>query len=376
MSTAMRNVITLLLAALVSASALAQTGSPRKLQELEEIVVTGRYPGPPLWKVSKGDHALWILPLIDMYPRKMDWDSRRVERLVAQSQEYLMQPSVRDGMSAAVNPLVIFPLIFRANNIYVAGTQLPKGKTLSKMMPAELYRRFQALRSRYFPRKINVDHMTVMMASETLQSEVLERENLQVLHKGGVPPVIFEKLQKWLKANKSIRRVMPSATGPGYALTSKDIKAMTKAMEKGVKSPEFAAWGVECMTQMVTYFERDLTPVKARANAWALGRIEGLINPMPLYQRGDSCSGSMEMVSQWPAAKQLREENPKLFAALTADRAPLVKQSRERWVAAAEKALENNTTTFSMLPIEDVLDKEGLVAQLEAKGYKVEISAE
>lgn len=376
MNAAMRKIATLLLVAIASASALAQTASTKKLQELEEIVVTGRFPGPPLWKVSKGDHALWILPLIDMYPRKMDWDSRRVERLVAQSQEYLLQPSVREGFTGAVNPLVIFSLIFRANNIYVAGTQLPKGKTLSKMMPPELYRRFQALRSRYFPRKINVDHMTVMAAGETLQSEVLEHENLQMLHQGGVPPVIFEKLQKWLKANKSIRQVMPSVTGPGYVLTSKDIKVMAKAIEKGVKSPEFAAWSVECMTQLVTWFERDLGPVKRRANAWARGHVEGLINPLPLYQRGDACSMSMERVKEWPVAKQLRKDNPQLFAALTVDRAPLVKQSREQWVAAAEKALENNTTTFAMLTINDVLDKDGLVAQLEAKGYKVEISAE
>lgn len=33
------------------------------LDELTEVVVTGRFPGPPLWKVSKDDHVLWILPL-------------------------------------------------------------------------------------------------------------------------------------------------------------------------------------------------------------------------------------------------------------------------------------------------------------------------
>jgi hypothetical protein len=151
---------------------------------------------------------------------------------------------------------------------------------------------------------------------------------------------------------------------------------MAKAVEKGVKSPEFAAWSVECMEQNVTYFERDLAPVKKRANAWALGHVEGLINPMPLYQRGDACSGSIEKMSEWPVVKQFRKENPTLFAALTVDRAPMVKKSREQWVVEAEKALENNTTTFAMLTINDVLDKEGLVAQLEARGYKVEISAE
>jgi flavin-binding protein dodecin len=84
----------------------------------------------------------------------------------------------------------------------------------------------------------------------------------------------------------------------------------------------------------------------------------------------------MRMMGEWPAFQKLRRENPKLFAGLTPDLPSLMKQARERWLVAAEKALERNTTTFSMLTINDVLDKDGLVAQLEAKGYKVEISAE
>ncbi len=370
----MKKIFTLFLGALVSASALAQTSSTKPPQELEEIVVVGRYPGPPLWKVSKGNHALWILPLVDMYPRKLEWDSRRVERLVAQSQEYLTQPSVGAGVTVS-NPLLLFPLIFRANNIYVRATQLPKGKTLSKMMPVELYRRFQALRSRYFPRKINVDTMTVVMATSTVQGEILEHENLQLLYQGG-PPVVTDKLQKWLKANKSIRRVTPSANSAMFRLTSKDTKIVTKATEKVLASPEFAAWSVQCLEHVITYFERDLEPVKKRANAWALGRIEGLINPTPLFNGNDACSNTAMMRNEWPAVKQLREEHPKLYAALTPDMVALKKQSRERWVAAAENALESNTTTFAMLTINDGLDKGGLVAQLEARGYKVEISAE
>jgi hypothetical protein len=272
------------------------------------------------------------------------------------------------------NPLLIFPLIFRANNIYVKATQLPKGKTLSKMMPADLYGRFQALRSRYFPRKPNVGTMTVVAATGTLQSEILEQENLQVLYTGG-PPVITDKLRKWLNANKSIRYAWPSA-GSTFALSGKDSRVLARATEKVLASPEFAQWSVACLAHVITYFERDLEPVKKRANAWAMGRIEGLINPTPLFNGSDVCSDTEMLKNEWPALRQLREEHPKLFAALTPDVAALKKQSRERWLAAAEKALERNTTTFGMLTINDVLDKDGLVAQLEAKGYKVEISAE
>jgi hypothetical protein len=65
------------------------------LDELGEVVVVGRLPGPPLWKISKGEHVLWILPLIDAYPKKMEWESARVEALIAQSQEYIERPRWR-----------------------------------------------------------------------------------------------------------------------------------------------------------------------------------------------------------------------------------------------------------------------------------------
>jgi hypothetical protein len=54
----------------------------------------------------------------------------------------------------------------------------------------------------------------------------------------------------------------------------------------------------------------------------------------------------------------------------------LRQRSGQKWLSAAEEALSRNTTTFAMLPVNEVLDPDGLVAQLEARGYSVEISAE
>ena len=48
-------------------SALAQNGA----DAIDEVVVVARMPGPPLWKVSSGDHALWIFPHIVIVPKEM-----------------------------------------------------------------------------------------------------------------------------------------------------------------------------------------------------------------------------------------------------------------------------------------------------------------
>lgn len=47
----------------------------------EEIIVTGRQPGPPLWKVSSGDRVLWIFPYLDWIPKDMIWEDDRAARV-------------------------------------------------------------------------------------------------------------------------------------------------------------------------------------------------------------------------------------------------------------------------------------------------------
>jgi hypothetical protein len=79
--------LAVLLASLPLTNAFSQSSSTERAQALEEVEVIGRVPGPPLWKISKGEHVLWILPLLHVYPKKMQWDSGRVERLIGQSQE-------------------------------------------------------------------------------------------------------------------------------------------------------------------------------------------------------------------------------------------------------------------------------------------------
>src|SRR5688572_14603537 len=39
---------------------------------IEEITVIGRYPGPPLWKVTRGEHTLWIFGDLSPVPKGLD----------------------------------------------------------------------------------------------------------------------------------------------------------------------------------------------------------------------------------------------------------------------------------------------------------------
>src|SRR5690242_6990029 len=61
---------------------------------IDEIVVSGEQPGPGLWKVTKGDHVLWILGTLSPLPKRMTWRSGEVEKVVARAKEVIGQEQV------------------------------------------------------------------------------------------------------------------------------------------------------------------------------------------------------------------------------------------------------------------------------------------
>jgi hypothetical protein len=358
----------------------AQVPPAPEADALAEVVVVGRQPGPPLWKVSNGDHTLWILPLVDMYPRKMEWESARVQKLLAQSQEYIYRPRVTNGLS--VTNLLLLPRVLGIYNRMKRAAQLPAGKTLADELPPDLYRRFAALKARYFPRDRKIEKLNVGAAGRAIQQEILERENLELLNYNRIdsPQLITGRMRKWLKVNKAIGHTSP-AYGEMRTLSGADIKALGKLMDElqGETSASITQWEMTCFEQVVTYFERDLELVKKRANAWAQGHAEDLASPTPLYGGSDSCRNPPLVPGENPkvdqALEKLMKERPALAALIAQDRPAMERLSKERWLAAAESALGSNTTTFALLAVDDVVGEQGLVARLQAKGYKVEISA-
>jgi hypothetical protein len=326
-----------LLAAVLSlGAATAQTSDDGRLEELEEVVVTGRMPGPPLWKVSNGANTLWILPLIDAYPRQMEWQSARVEQLIAQSQEYIDRPRALRGI-ATMNPLALV----RAARSMNRSTRLPEGTTLEDVLPADLYQRFVALKSRYVPRDRDIERLTPMAAARVLQESVLEREGLELMLYNRIdsPPVIASQVNRWVKRNKRIRR-----TTPTHARTNRvsygEFGTIGKVLKEASESTEFTAWEAACFEKFLAYFESGIEPVKRRANAWAQGHTSDLVNPTPLFGGSNACRNPPVLAADSTALAKLRKQNAALAESLADDGVESVRISKERWLSAAEAALE------------------------------------
>jgi hypothetical protein len=367
-----QKIVILLLVALTPVHVLGQRSEAGSQEEVYEIVVTGRLPGPPLWRVSRNGNVLWILPLIDAYPKKMEWDSVRVEALIAQSQEYIERPLAYRGLATAK------PIIYiRISRLSRRPHTLPDGRKLEDVLPPELYQRFHSLKDKYLPRDKEIERLRISAAGSRLQQEILARENLETLrhNRSDSPEVITSKLSKWIKRNKTIRRTS-TADSSMYTIASGDLKLAEEAMEELSTTTAFTSWEVACLEKAITYFEKDIGLVKNRANAWARGRADDLLEQTPLKGRGDACNDPPVVPEGSPAMTKLRGEAPGLAALLLNDRSEAERTSRDRWIAAAEAALANNTTTFSVLYIGDILDPDGLIARLEAKGYEVSVSSE
>ena len=62
---------------------------------LAEVLVVGKQPGPGLWRVSKGDHDLWIFATLTPLPRRMMWDATDIEKHIGQSHACCRRASMR-----------------------------------------------------------------------------------------------------------------------------------------------------------------------------------------------------------------------------------------------------------------------------------------
>jgi hypothetical protein len=349
------NTFVLLLAALFQPTVLAQDASVGNPRELEEVVVTGVLPGPPLWKITNGEHALWILPLVNLYPKDMEWESDRVAKLIADSQEFIAIPYATN-VTYTSNPLTAIRLI----GTYNKTTHLQNGETLADVLPPDSYQRFVKLKTRYFKYDKAIDKLTPREAGTKMQKEILDAENLEQLSYANPssPEVIMDSVYKWLKRNKSIRRTSTSHV-VFDKLKFSELKKQKEDMIAAVSTDRHREFEVACLTAKIAYFENDVESAKKRANAWAQG------DPDELIRHGAALKNDAALQSlRGPCRMQMASD----------DATAMEKISQEKWLAAAESALARNETTFAVLGINDILAPDGLVAMLQMKGYVVEVS--
>ncbi len=303
--------------------------------DMDTVVVSGVQPGPGLWRVSKGDHVLYILGTQSPLPRDMTWDAGEVRQVLAEAGAVLGPPG------GSVNADIGF---FRGLTLAPSALKAmknPDGATLDELLPPDLYVRWSTLKQRYMGRDRGVEKKRPLIAVYELYKEALERNRLR---QGGiVGPVLAETLKA--RGMKSI----PTS----LQLKIEDPReAIADFRKEGLKPQD-----LECFSDTLDVIESDLPRIAARANAWAVGDLDALRAIPQNRSQVEAC------LSAWTETETARKRGLVDIDA----------RVRDSWLEAIDKALAEHPVSFATLAIDNLLhDRDGYVAGLAARGYRIQ----
>jgi hypothetical protein len=297
---------------------------------LAPVTVSGVQPGPGLWKVSQGDHVLWLLGTTSALPANMQWRSDEVERIVAGSQEVIRAPRVKFKLDIG-----FFGKLFLLPSAYGARKN-PDGKTLEQVMDAPTYRRWLALKQKYIGDDRGIERWRPLFAAQELYKKALKANGLS--NDGGVPGAVAA-----LAKNDGVPE-----TPVEYRVEIQHPRDALKAFKAAAPSD------MECFSRTLDSIEHDLPAMTARANAWATGDLEAL-RALPDSHRRDAC---VNAITSAGFARRLGLDD-------------VPAQLEAAWLAAARKALADDTASFALLPMRELLSPTGYLAELKAQGYTV-----
>jgi hypothetical protein len=345
--------------AMLTCTLLAGPGFPAQPDELlDTVLVTGEQPGPGLWKVSKGEHVMWVLATYGSLPRDMTWRSRQVEARIAESQEVLF------GGKAGIRPDLG---MLRAMTLIPAAAKAgrnPGGASLKQVLPPQTYARWLVLRERYVGEDEHIEEWRPVIALGQLRRKAMESQGLQ-----GGPSVDAYVRAAARKHEVRVHRLK----GAERVVRMEDPRDMMRATRE-LQAPDLA-----CFTRNLGELELDIERARARANAWARGDIGKLRELQRSWTIQDDCGyvwlalGDRLLfvaVAEGESAAAARVK--KLIADYTWHEEWARVQARQEWLAAAQEALEKNRSTFAVLGLDDVFGPDGAMEKLRQLGYTVE----
>ena len=298
-------------------------------EPIDEVVVSGEQPGPGLWKVSKGNHVLWILGTLSPLPKRMTWRSGEVEKIIAQSQEIIGQEQVSPNVGFFREITLIPSLLHARLN--------PDGATLQQILPPQLYARWLKLKLAYIGNDSGIEKWRPMFAAIRLYQRTIDRSDLTQTNI--VRPVI-EKAAHEHSVRITKLKVKVDVGNPRQ--TIKDFAQTPRSQDIG------------CLAATIERLETDLDNMKLRANAWAVGDLDTLERlPAP-----DQVAKCVEAFTSGPGMQDKLNAGRNLYY--------------DEWLAAADRALTSNQVTFATLPMTELLGANGRLAKLKARGYSVE----
>jgi len=314
-----------------ASSSTAPAASRANAPLLQAVTVTGVQPGPGLWKVSKGDHVMWVLGTVTPLPKHMEWQSADVERVLAHSQVLLEPPKADVKVDVGFfGKLVLLPSVYGAR-------KNPGGLSLQQILPSDMYARWEVLKLQYFGNDRSIEYWRPIMVALKLYQKALDQAGLTNAND------VSKAVMKMADAHR-VRRVSVK-----YRLVIEHPRDVLNTLK------QTNLHDISCFNQTLDLVQNQMGALTERANAWSTGDVPAL-QRFALGDRHESC---VVAVVNADFAQQLGLHD-------------LPQRIEEAWLSAAQDALAHNSQTFAVLSMQDVLAPDGLLARLKAMGYTVQ----
>lgn len=299
--------------------------------QMETIVVSGEQPGPGLWKVTKGDHVLWVLGTLSPLPKDMSWKSSEVEAVVATAQEVLKAPRVNVKADVGFfSKVTLLPSLIGIRNN-------PEREKLRDVLPPDLYERWSVLKKKYIGQSAKVEKWRPIFAALELYEAAIKSAGLSE----------SKDVQKTVMA--AAKRHGVKATSVDVVFTVEDPRAAIKELKNT------SVDDLDCFRKTLDRIDSDLGTMTARANAWATADLDAL-RQLPYTDQMTACKAAVADTSL-VRSRGITDVDARVEKA---------------WVDAATTALERNAVTVALLPIRHLLAPDNYLGKLKALGSVVE----
>ena len=306
---------TRLLAILLAAGAVMMppavwaTDTPSAVEANDDIVVTARRSGAPMWTIQTRAGLVILVGEIAEVPKATPWRPERLEGATDRAHRVIL------GTKAKISPGDIFPLFFRGGGL----TKLPKGRVAADYLNAEQMKRLQALESRF--------------------DQDYARQNFLM--------TAFDLLSKRLAFNRDTADDASDVVRKAARQSKIPTKPVGEVRGEDMLDNLFAAapeTHIPCLEAAMTAAEAGGDIVIARGRAWTEFDVPAVMGN-PLEEALGRC---------WPWT------NDGFGAEL-----------RQTWVDAIREATAQPGVTLAVVPLRILAEKDGVLDRLKSQGLQI-----
>jgi uncharacterized protein YbaP (TraB family) len=137
-------------------------------KNIETVVVTAHLAGPLMWRITKGNSTVILLPVVEPVPEKLDWNSAGVSEALKGARQLLLQPHATVGLAEG--------LWFMAWNS--SSVLLPSETPMESTLPDAQRKRFAAARDSVHQDADRYARLRIPLAGLRLEGDFLETSKL------------------------------------------------------------------------------------------------------------------------------------------------------------------------------------------------------